>query len=121
MNINKVAEVLLLKNKRDVVRIHLYTKLIEKGIIPYDKDLDVLINLYEIGGYSNEREQTQFFNSCLNNKYKKSIQSIRNTLAKYTEIGILKKPKNKERFVSEKWIPSSFDSKLFLDYKISHT
>lgn len=120
MNVNKIAEVMLLKDKRDVLRIHLYSKLIQKDIIPYDKDLDVLINLYEMGGYSNEKEQTQFFNSCINKKYKKSIQSIRNTLALYTEIGILNKPKNKKRFVSESWIPSSMDSILFLDYKISH-
>lgn len=121
MNVDKIAEVMLLKDRRDVVRIHFYIKLIQKGIVPYDKDLDVLINLYEMGGYSNEKEQLQFFNSCIYNKYKKSIQSIRNTLAKYTEIGVLNKPKNKKRFISDVWMSPFNDNILFLDYKISHT
>lgn len=115
-----ISEQLLFKSRKDVLRIHLYSMLLNKGIIPYEKDLDLLITLYEMGGYSNGDEQAEFFRRCISKKLKRTIQSIRNTLSTYTEIGLLQKPRNKKRFVSEDWLPSMDENKIILDYKISH-
>ena len=118
--VTKITDVILLNSKIQVIRLHLYAKLLQIGFVPYDKDLDVIIELYKINGYANEKEQLKFFNTCLHNKYKKSQQSIRNTLATYTKIGILEKPQNKKRVVSEKWIPPNDFNVMVLDYKVSH-
>lgn len=120
MNIKLIKEVMLLKNRKDVLRLHIYTKLLSVGVIPYDKDLDVLVALYEFGGYKNDTQQQNFFKLCLDDSLKKSVQSIRNTLAKYTKIGILDKTKNNVRFISEKWLPTLNGDKIVLDYKISY-
>jgi hypothetical protein len=120
MNIKSIVEVMLLKERRDVLRLHLYSKLLSVGAIPYERDLDVLVALYEFGGFSDEKEQQEFFELCLTKDLKKSVQSIRNTLAKYTKMGILLKPKNKARFINDKWLPKLGDGKIVLDYKISH-
>lgn len=120
MNTKAIYEVMLLKGKKDVLRLHLYAKLLSIGVIPYEKDLDVLVALYEAGGYKNDVEQHEFFNFCLEKSLKKSVQSIRNTLAKYTELGVLDKPKNTVRFLNEKWLPQIEADRIVLDYKISH-
>lgn len=120
MDIKVISEKMLLKDRKDVLRLHLYSKLLNKGIVPYEKDLDILVTLYEYGGYRNNKEQNEFFTLCLDNSLKKSIQSIRNTLAKYTDLGVLDKPKNTIRFLNESWLPKLDGNKIVLDYKISH-
>lgn len=120
MDIKIISEKMLLKDRKDVLRLHLYSKLLNKGIVPYDRDLDILVSLYEYGGYKNSKEQNEFFNLCLDKSLKKSIQSIRNTLAKYTDLGVLDKPKNTIRFMNENWLPKLNGNKIVLDYKISH-
>lgn len=115
-----ISERLLLKDRKDVLRVHLYCMILNKGVVPYEKDLDVLIALYEMGGYSNGEEQAKFFSDCIERKFKRTIQSIRNTLAKYTEIGVLKRPRNKKRFLSEDCLPSVTTNKIILNHQISH-
>ena len=115
-----ITEKLLLKTKEDVLRVHLYTMLLNKGHIPYNKDLDILIALYQRGGYNNGEEQKEFFDLCINKKYKRTFQSLRNTLSTYTSLGVLERPKNEKRFLSKTWIPAIEAEKLVLDYKISH-
>jgi hypothetical protein len=118
--IKVITEKLLLKDRRDVLRLHLYSRLLDKGVVPYEKDLDILITLYEYGGYRNNKEQQKFFDICIDSSLKKSIQSIRNTLAKYTDLGVLDKPKNTIRFINEAWLPKLDGNQIVLDYKISH-
>lgn len=120
MNIKVISEKMLLRDRKDVLRLHLYSKLLNIGVIPYEKDLDVLVALYTCGGYRNDREQHEFFDHCLEQSFKKSVQSVRNTLAKYTELGVLNKPKNTVRYLSEKWLPNIDGDRIVLDYKISH-
>lgn len=114
------SDVILLPSKKDVLRVHLYVKFIQYGIQPYENDLDIVLELYCFGGYNNSESQDKFFDICLEKKYKKSRQSIRNTLSKYTNLGVFEKPKNTILSVSEKFIPSVECDKLALLHKISH-
>jgi hypothetical protein len=120
MDIKIISEKLLLKDRKDVLRLHLYALLLNKGITPYEKDLDILVTLYEYGGYKNSKEQHAFFTLCLDKSLKKSIQSIRNTLAVYTDLGVLDKPKNTIRHLNKEWLPRMDGNQIVLDYKISH-
>ena len=113
------AHTIVLPTRRDVLRVHLYGKLIEFGIQPFENDIDVVIELYCFGGY-NDETQKGFFDICLAKKYKKSEQSVRNTLSKYTSLGVLEKPKNKQLFVSDKFIAPVECDLLILQHQIGH-
>jgi hypothetical protein len=120
MEIKVFPDTILLKDKKDVLRVHLYLKFIQYGIQPYENDMDIVLELYCFGGYSNSEKQEEFFDLCLKNRYKKSKQSIRNTLSKYTALGVFEKPKNTTLSVSNKFIPSVEFDRLVLKHVISH-
>jgi hypothetical protein len=119
MIIKSFPDIIVLPTKRDVLRVHLYSKLIEFGIPPFENDIDIILELYHYGGY-NDDTQKGFFDICLEKKYKKSVQSVRNTLSTYTSLGVLEKPKNKQLFVSDKFIPTVECDLLVLEHKVSH-
>lgn len=119
MTIKSFNDIITVPNRRDVVRIHLYSKLIQFGIQPYENDIDMILELYFFGGYT-EETQMSFFDRCLEKRYKKSQQSVRNTLSKYTSLGVLEKPKNKRLFVSNKFIPTIECDLLVLSHKVTH-
>lgn len=119
MIIKSFPDSIVLQTKREVLRVHLYTKLIQFGIQPYENDIDVVLELYCFGGY-NDESQKRFFDICLEKKYKKSEQSVRNTLSKYTSLGVLEKPKNRQLFVSSKFIPVADCDLLVLQHKVTH-
>lgn len=119
MIIKSFSDSVVLPTKRDVLRIQLYTKLIQFSIQPFETDIDIIIELYCFGGY-NEDTQKRFFDICLEKKYKKTEQSIRNTLSKYTALGVLEKPKNRKLFVNPKFIPVVECDLLVLRNPITH-
>lgn len=94
-----------LRTKRDVLRLFLYTKLIERGIQFSDSELDVLMELYDIGGYYDTDKEVEFFDNCIRSKYRTSYQSIRNVLTKFVNAGVIKKPRIHQRFVSSDYLP----------------
>lgn len=118
--IKAFSDKILLPGKRDALRVHLYLKLIQYGIQPFENDIDIILELYTFGGYNTAEKQEEFFNLCLNKKLKKTEQSIQNTLSKYTNLGVLEKPKNLVRFVNEKFIPNVEFDKLVLQHIVSH-
>lgn len=120
MVIKSFQDVVLLSDKKDVLRVHLYLKFIQYGIQPYENDLDIVLELYCFGGYDSGEKQDQFFNLCLEKKFKKSKQSIRNTLSKYTNLGVFEKRKNKTLTVSDKYIPNVKFDKVVLQHCLSH-
>ncbi len=120
MIIKQFLDKVLLPDKRDVLRVHLYLKFLQYGIQPYENDMNIVIELYCFGGYANSHRQDEFFDVCLEKKYKKSKQSIRNTLSKYTNLGVFEKPRNTSLSVSSKYIPSIEFDKLLLQHTISH-
>lgn len=120
MIIKSFLDKVLLPDKRDVLRVHLYLKFIQYGIQPYENDIDIVLELYCFGGYTNSKRQEEFFDLCLEKKYKKSKQSIRNTLSKYTNLGVFEKPKNTSLSVSPKYIPPIAFDRLLLQHVVTH-
>lgn len=120
MDIKQFSDKILLNDSRDVLRLHLYTKMLQNGIKPYENDIDILIDLYLFGGYNNPEEQSTFIQACLEKGLKKSDQSVRNTLSKYTVLKVLYKPKNTVLSVSEEFIPKVDFDKLVLTHIVSH-
>lgn len=120
MVIKSFSDIILLPDKKDVLRIHLYSKLVQFGVRPFENDLDIIIELYTFGGYTNTEEQGRFINQCLSKGLKKSPQSLRNTLSKYVNIGIFDKPKNTVLKLNSKFLPTVECDRLVLEHKISH-
>lgn len=120
MVIKSFLDKVLLSNKRDVLRVHLYLKFLQYGIQPYENDMNIVIELYIFGGYTNSQKQEEFFDLCLDKKYKKSRQSIRNTLSKYTNLGVFEKPRNTSLAISSKYIPDIAFDRLLLQHTITH-
>lgn len=120
MVIKAFSDRVLLKEIRDVLRVHLYFKLMQHGIKPFENDISIMIELYLFGGYSNSEEQSKFIDICIKKKLKKSDQSVRNTLSKYVAKGVFKKPKNKHLSLDERFIPRVQCDKLVLQHTITH-
>lgn len=120
MEIKSFSDKVLLGEKRDVLRLHLYFKLLQFGIKPFENDIDIILELYLFGGYSNSQEQAEFIDICMQKGLKKSEQSVRNTLSKYVNIGIFDKPKNSVLSINDKFIPKVECDRIVLEHKISH-
>jgi len=120
MLVKSFSDKVLLKRKADVLRLHLYMKLLQYEIKPYENDIDIIIELYLFGGYNNSAEQASFIETCLEKKLKKSDQSIRNTLSKYVSLGIFNKPKNSILSINENFLPKVDFDKLVLQHIVSH-
>ena len=120
MEIKSFSDTVLLSNKKDVLRVHLYFKLLQNNIRPFENDMDIILELYLYGGYSTAEQQASFIKICMDKKYKKSNQSLRNTLSKYVKNGIFIKPKNTVLSISENYIPSVKYDQLILQHIISH-
>src|SRR6476469_4887187 len=120
MIFKSLDDVVILPSKRDVLRVHIYTKLLKEGIKPFENDLDIILELYMFGGYNNPEEQNEFIEICLKKKMKKSKQSLRNTLSKYVTLGVFDKPKNTILHVNPKFIEQVKCDKLVLLHKVSH-
>ena len=118
--IKSLSERVLLPQKKDVLRVHLYFKLIQNNIQPFENDIDIILELYLFGGYSNSEEQARFIDICIAKGLRKSRQSLRNTFSKYVNLEVLKKPKNRILYVSENFIPKITCDKLVLQHIISH-
>lgn len=120
MVVKSFEDIIRLPEKRDVFRVHLYTKLIEKGIKPFENDIDIILELYTFGGYQNAEEQSKFIQSCIKKGYKKSDQSVRNVLSKYVTRGVFDKPKNTQLKLNTDYIPEVECDKLVLLHKVTH-
>lgn len=120
MEIKSFSDIVLLPDKKDVLRVHLYFKLLQYGIKPFENDIDIMLELYLFGGYSNSEQQSQFIKLCIDKKLKKSDQSVRNTLSKYVRRGVFEKKRNTSLTISDKFIPLVVCDKLVLQHTVSH-
>jgi dimeric dUTPase (all-alpha-NTP-PPase superfamily) len=120
MLVKQFSDKILLSSLDSVLKLHLYLKMTQHNIRFYRKDIDIIVELYKFGGYSNLDEQSDFMKLCIDKGYKKSVQSIRNTFSKYITLGVLLKPKNCTLKVSDSYIPKVEFDKLVLQYIISH-
>lgn len=120
LNIKAFTDKVLLPSKRDVLKVHLYFKLTQHGIKVYENDMNIMIELYLFGGYRNSEQQGEFIDMCMEKKFKKSRQSVRNTLSKYVGMKVFRKPRNKVLFLNEDFIPKVECDRLVLQHIISH-
>ncbi len=120
MNIKSFSEKVLLPSKRDVLKLHLYFKLLQYGIRPFENDIEIILELYLFGGYSNSEQQAAFISLCLEKKFKKSDQSLRNTFSKYVSMGVLNKPRNTVLQLNDLFIPTVKCDKIILQHIVSH-
>lgn len=120
MIIKSVSDTVLLPHKRDVLRVHLYFKLLQHGIKPHENDIDIILELYLFGGYTNSEQQATFIKICMDKKLKKSDQSVRNTLSKYVNAGVFKKPRNTTLSLDDRFLPLVQCDKIVLKHLISH-
>lgn len=107
-----------LPSKRHVLRLFLYTKMIQKEVPFSESELDVLIELYEIGGYYDTDKEMEFFERCISKHYRTSTQSIRNVLTKFVNAGVIKKPKIHQRYISEEFLPQIESPTLGLNFLV---
>ena len=120
MKIKSFSDKVLLTKKRDVLKYHLYLKFLQNNIKSSENDIDIIIELFLFGGYNNSDEQSKFIKLCIEKNYKKTDQSVRNALSKYTNIGIFEKPKNTILKVSDMFIPTTDFDKLIINHVVSH-
>ena len=100
-----IKDKIKVNSKLDLIKIHLYIKLITNNISASDSELTLLSSLYLQNGINNKEEMDKFFEYCLKEKIRMSVQSVRNILARFTELKVLNKPKINQRFISEEYLP----------------
>lgn len=115
-----IQDKIRLRSKRDVLRLFLYTKLIEQEVKFSDSELNVLIELYLLGGYKDLEKEREFFNLCITSKFRTSFQSIRNVLTKFVNLGIIKKPKIHQRYLSTDYLPEIASERVGLLFYVSN-
>lgn len=120
MVIKSITDKVLLNDKKDVIRLHLYFKLLQYNIKALENDIEIMIELYTFGGYNTPEQQYNFIELCMKKKLKKSNQSLRNTLSKYVKLKVFDKPKNSILSINTKFMPILECDKLVLSYTVSH-
>ncbi len=93
----------------DLIRIHFYIKMIEKGVSLKklsDRELSIICELYYFGGIPNKEKLVEFSDVCIGKKLTdNSVQSIRNVLGKARALGIVKRPKANKWVISNDYLP----------------
>lgn len=113
-----ITEQIVLNSKREVLQLHLYTMFKKNNIRATNTELDVLMELYEFGGFVSKEQEQDFFNSCISKRYRNTAQSVRNVLAKFTKNGVLNRPKLHHRSLKDDYLPVINSDQVGLNYKI---
>ena len=96
-------------NRIDLVKTHLFIKMIEKKITNEfsDRELSILSHLYSFGGTTDKATLDKFAEHCFVNELseKKSVQSIRNVFGKARELGVVKRRKSNNWKIDDKFLP----------------
>lgn len=111
--ISLVETILKFKSKEDALRFHLLAISTEESLKLSTADISVAIEIYNYG-YNKD-----FFISCVEKKYFKSEQTVRNSIAKLTKKGILIKVRG-DRTVNSKFLPQPSESDFVFNYKVNY-
>lgn len=111
--INLVKTILKFNSKKDALKFHLLAIATEEGLKLSFADIDVAIEVY-INGYTKD-----LFNCCVEKKYFRSEQSVRNSIAKLTKCGMLDKSKS-DRKVNSRFLPESKESDFIFNYQVNY-
>lgn len=112
--IQLLKEKLELTSTDDVIKLHIIIKSFEKGFHLSEADIDSLIELNRTG-YNDD-----FFLNCIEKGYYKSEQTVRNAIAKMTNLGILHYKKRGERFINKEFVPDVSGDKLIVQYLVGN-
>lgn len=111
-----------INNLSDLIRIHFYIKMIEKGVDIKklsDRELSIICELYNYGGLLVKEDLKIFTQNCVGKDLSEdSIQSIRNVLGKARAIGIVRRPKANKWIISNDYLPPLDSQKLIFKYTI---
>lgn len=117
-----VSDKIKINNLLDLIRIHFYVKMIEKGVDVKklsDRELSIICELYDFGGLLIKNDLKRFTEVCVEKDLSEnSIQSIRNVLGKARALGIVRRPKANKWLVSNEYLPHLDSKKLIFKYTI---
>ena len=117
MDVAVIEDNLVLPTKREVLKLHILTKLRTKRIPYTENELDVLVELSEFGGYD-ENSERDFLNRCVELKYRGSVDSTANVISKYVLAGVILKKKKRVRDLNPEFLPPITSKTVGLSYKI---
>lgn len=111
-----------INNVLDLIRIHFYIKMIEKGVSLKklsNRELSIVCELYYFGGILSKEKMIEFSKLCSSKKLTdNSLQSIRNVLGKARAVGIVKRPKANKWIISNDYLPYLSGDKFIFKYII---
>lgn len=110
-------------NLIDIIRIHLYIKMIDFKIDVTElspREIGIISALYVYGGLKAKSDMKKFSKYCLDNKVTSSdsVQSVRNALGKARALGIVKRPKANIWDISINYLKRSDRSDFVFKYVI---
>lgn len=120
--INQSTTPLILNTKKDVIKVVLYVKMLINNIKPFENDLDILFELFEMGGYSGDEEKSTFYEMIIEKKLRRSSDSLNNKLTEFVTNGILSRcGKNCLRF-NDDYLPTLKETPNIIGFisKITH-
>lgn len=103
-----------LADKDDVIKLHLIVKSYESNFNLSKADIDTLFELYKTG-YGDE-----FYSNCIEKGYFKTKQTVRNSVAKMTNLGILNYKKRGERYIADKFVPKVTQDVVIFQYLVGN-
>lgn len=113
--IDFLKEKIQLKERDEVIKLHIIIKCFEKNINLSDADINCLLELNRTG------YNTEFYKNCVNNKYYKSEQTVRNAIARMTNLGILFSNKRRgQKFFTKDFILNISNDKVIVQYLIGN-
>lgn len=113
MIVNLVKTVLKFNSKKDALKFHLLAITTEEGLKLSFADIDVAIEVYT-NGYSKD-----LFICCVDKGFFRSVQSVRNSIAKLTKLGVLDKTKF-DRKVNKRFLPEAKESDFIFNYQVNY-
>lgn len=107
-----------LPSKREVLKMHFYCKIAEMGMYIYPKELELLAELYERGGYHSKEEMDNLCAYCIDNNIKNSKQSFNNAITKFVNLNIVTKQGMCKRRINPEFVPPVASEFVGLNYRV---
>jgi len=114
MSVDLIKDKITVSDKTEALRLHLLIKSFQTGLNLSESDINSLVEL-SIVGYNPE-----FFKACVDKGYYKSEQTVRNAIAKMTNMGILYYRKRGERKINEDFLPKTSSDKVMFQYLVGN-
>jgi hypothetical protein len=111
--INLVKTILKFKSKQDALMFHLLAVSTEEGLRLSSGDIGVASEIY-INGYDGD-----FFNNCVDKGFFKSVQTVRNSVAKLVKCRVVIKTRG-QRTINPNYLPKDSDNEFIFNYQVNY-